>query len=120
MITWKEIPFINWEGNPVGYRIYYEKISTGEESELEYIIRTLDVGVVSSTVLSGLEVYARYRIRVAARTIIGAGGKSAYVFFGKICSKKLWYRKYLYIEREMWKKNLFLIKQYKKATIWNN
>ena len=83
VITWKEIPFINWEGNPLGYRIYYEKISTGEEAELEYIIRTLDVGVVNSTVLSGLEVYARYRIRVAARTKIGPGKNSSYAFFGK-------------------------------------
>ena len=57
-------------------------LSVGEVKEDHPDLKLLDIGIVTTFLLTGLDVYATYEIAVAARTIIGHGPISEYVNFG--------------------------------------
>ena len=85
MISWVHIPDPHWQGSKVGYRIFYEKESSGEiDEDYPRIIQTADSGYVETFELKGLDMYSSYRFRVAGRNNAGHGVKSPYHEFGRI------------------------------------
>ena len=83
-MTWEEVAYEDWHGEPVGYNISYWRISTGEEVTWEPIYRTLQVNHDKrEVIITGLRLYSEYKMYVRAYTVVGMGPESEVVIGGK-------------------------------------
>lgn len=87
-LRWNHIPLHLLNGLLAGYRIRYQAVEIGQcpyrEDPREVVIPAENV----STILTGLESFAVYRIEITGLTIKG-DGPSEVVFAGKQCYIKL-------------------------------
>ena len=85
LLTWTHIPDNMWEGDKLGYLVYFERLSIGLVEEAPPLPRgSQEVGYVTSYELGGLEIYATYRIKIAARNAFGTGDYTSFVHVGEL------------------------------------
>ena len=84
-VIWSAIPNENWRGLLLGYRIAYRIFEQGEVPQFNRGWNFINTSSLNtSIVIKGLQVHARYSLKIAGYTKIGAGPFSNEVEFCKL------------------------------------